>query len=117
MKKRVRKIPLNYMDIVFAHNEKILWRQKENGSVEIDMENRGFFNAVAQKFFNRPRISHIALDEYGTQLWLFIDGKMTVNDIFSAMKKSFPDESEKMLNRVVQFLSTLEKYEFIFKWV
>ena len=77
------------------------------------MENRGFFNAVAQKFFKRPRVSHISLDKYGTALWLALDGKATVNDVLSKMKNAFPEEGDKMLNRVVQFLATLEMHKFI----
>ncbi len=86
---------------------------REDGFVEVDMENRGFFNAVAQKFFKRPRVSHISLDKYGTALWLALDGKATVNDVLSKMKNAFPEEGDKMLNRVVQFLATLEMHKFI----
>ncbi len=86
---------------------------REDGFVEVDMENRGFFNAVAQKFFKRPRVSHISLDKYGTALWLTLDGKATVNDVLSKMKNAFPEEGDKMLNRVVQFLATLEMHKFI----
>ena len=86
---------------------------REDGFVEVDMENRGFFNAVAQKFFKRPRVSHISLDKYGTALWLALDGTATVNDVLSKMKNAFPEEGDKMLNRVVQFLATLEMHKFI----
>ena len=106
------------MDIVFVRNERCPWRRKDDdgedsGLVEIDMENRGFFNAVAQRFFNRPRISHISLDRYGSTLWLALDGKNSVNDILSKMHETFPDEKEKMLNRIVHFLNTLEIHRFI----
>lgn len=100
------------MDIVFVHNEKTVWRQNDE-FVEIDMEHTGFFDRIAQKFFKSPKISHILLDEYGTPLWLLLDGKNTVADIEESMEKSFPDEKEKMLNRVVQFLTTLEMNGFI----
>ena len=107
------------MDIVFVRSEGFPWREKKGsdgqtqGIVEIDMENRGFFNWIAQKLFKRPRISHISLDKYGTKLWLALDGKATVNDVLLKMKNAFPEESEKMLNRVVHFLATLERTGFI----
>ncbi len=106
------------MDIVFVRNKRCPWRRKDDdgedgGLVEIDMENRGFFNAVAQKFFKRPRISHISLDRYGSTLWLAVDGKASVNDILHKMQETFPDESKDMLNRVVHFLNTLEIHKFI----
>ena len=116
---KTKKLSSNYMDIVFVRSEGFPWREKEGsdgqaqGIVEIDMENRGFFNWIAQKFFKRPRISHISLDKYGTELWLALDGKATVNDVLLKMVEAFPEEKEKMLNRVVQFLATLERTGFI----
>ncbi len=101
------------MDVIFVKNENRPWRLKDNGIVEIDMENKGFFNTVAQKFFHRPRISHISLDKYGTVLWLALDGNASVNDLLQKMTATFPAETEKMLNRVVQFLTTLETHKFI----
>ena len=113
MKAKIKKIPANYMDLIFLKSENRSWRKIDGGLVEIDMENIGFFNRIAQKFFHRPRVSHISLDKYGTALWLALDGNATVNDVLQRMKEYFPDESEKMLNRLVQFLATLERTGFI----
>jgi len=110
---KTKKLSANYMDLIFSRSEAFPWRQKEDGFVEIDMENKGFFNAVAQKFFKRPRVSHIALDKYGTVVWLALDGKNCVNEVFAKMNSEFPEEKEKMLNRMVHFLSTLEMQGFI----
>ena len=112
-KNKTRRLPANYMDIVFSKNAEIQWRVKEDGFVEVDMVNKGFFNSIAQKFFHRPRVSHIALDKYGSTLWLALDGTATVNDLLAKMDEAFPAESDKMLNRLVQFLTTLERWEFI----
>ena len=112
-KTKTRKLSANYMDLVFSKNADILWRVKEDGIVEVDMVNKGFFNSIAQKFFHRPRVSHIALDKYGTTLWLALDGTATVNDLLNKMNEAFPAETDKMLNRVVQFLTTLETWKFI----
>ena len=112
-KTKTRRLPANYMDIVFSKNADIQWRVKEDGLVEVDMVNKGFFNSIAQKFFHRPRVSHIALDKYGSTLWLALDGTATVNDLLAKMNEAFPAESDKMLNRLVQFLTTLERWEFI----
>ena len=112
-KTKTRTLSANYMDLVFTKNAEIQWRVKEDGFVEVDMENKGFFNSIAQKFFHRPRVSHIALDKYGTTLWLALDGTANVNDLLAKMNEAFPDETEKMLNRLVQFLTTLERWKFI----
>ena len=50
-KTKTRKLSANYMDLVFTKNAEIQWRVKEDGLVEVDMENKGFFNSLAQKFF------------------------------------------------------------------
>lgn len=113
MKQKTKKLSANYMDLVFVKNEDRPWSQKENGIVEIKMENKGFFNTIAQKFFKRPRFSNIALDAYGTKVWLCIDGKNTVSDIVKLMEEAFPSEKDGMLKRVVQFLTTLELHSFI----
>lgn len=114
-KTKTRKLPANYMDLVFIKNAEIQWRVKDDGFVEVDMVNKGFFNSIAQKFFHRPRVSHIALDKYGTTLWLALDGTATVNDLLNKMNEAFPAETDKMLNRVVQFLTTLETWKFIIR--
>ena len=115
MKQKTKKLSANYMDMVFVLNKDLPWSQKENGIVEIQMENKGFFNAVAQKFFKRPRFSRISLDTYGSKLWLYIDGKNTVMQLVEAMENAFPSEKDKMINRVIQFLATLESNRFIKK--
>jgi len=115
MKQKTKKLSANYMDLVFVQNKDLPWSQKENGIVEIQMENKGFFNAVAQKFFKRPRFSRISLDAYGSKLWLSIDGKNTVMQLVEAMENAFPEEKDKMINRVIQFLATLESNKFIKK--
>ena len=112
-KTKTRRLPANYMDLVFKKNAEIQWRVKEDGFVEVDMVNKGFFNSIAQKFFHRPRVSHIALDKYGSTLWLALDGTATVNTLLAKMNETFPAETDKMLNRLVQFLTTLERWEFI----
>ena len=113
MKQKTKKLSANYMDLVFIQNKDRPWTQKENGIVEIKMENKGFFNTIAQKFFKRPRFSNIALDAYGSKLWLCIDGNNTVSDILKKMEEAFSTEKDTMLKRVVQFLTTLEAHSFI----
>ena len=52
------------MDIQFIPEKKIFWKIEEN-IVNLDVENKGFFNRIAQKFFGQPKISHISLDKNG----------------------------------------------------
>lgn len=108
-----KKISRNYMDSVLIHNPERKWKEREDGIVVIDMENKGFYHKIAQKFFHRPKVSHIALDAHGTAVWKALDGKRTVFDIVNLMKEQFPEEQERMLDRVITFLHTLQVNRFI----
>lgn len=112
-KRKTKKIDSNYMDLIFIHNPERKWTTREDGIVVIDMENKGFYHKIAQKFFHKPKVSHIALDAHGTALWNVLDGKHTVFDVVNLMKETFPEEEERMLNRVITFLHTLQVNKFI----
>lgn len=112
-KRKTKKIDSNYMDMILVHNPERKWTTREDGIVVIDMENRGFYHKIAQKFFHKPKVSHIALDAHGTALWNALDGKHTVFDVVNLMKETFPEEEEQMLNRVITFLHTLQVNKFI----
>ena len=119
MAKKVKqqKISKNYMDSIFVHKPTLQWHTTENESkkqiVVLDVENTGFFNKIAQKFFHRPKVSHIWLDEYGSTFWQLLDGKNSVFDVVNLMKEKFPSETDKMLNRVISFFHTLQVNKFI----
>lgn len=108
-----QKIDKNYLDIVFIPNPERKWSEREDGMVVIDMENKGFFHSIAQKFFHKPRVSHIALDQYGTTLWKALDGNRNLFDVIHVMEEAFPDEKDRMLDRVVTFAHTLQVNHFI----
>lgn len=107
------KVPANYMEYIPVRSEDRPWRIKEDGRVEIDMENKGFYHSIAQKFFKKPRISHIALDSHGSVIWQNLDGRHSVMDIVRIMESSFPDEKDRMLDRVVTYMATLQRSGFI----
>jgi hypothetical protein len=108
-----KKVSANYMDVIYKIPDVLPWREKKDGSIEVDMEHKGIYHRIAQKFFRRPRVSHIALDAYGSALWKACDGTHTVFDLVHIMEKKFPQEQDQMLNRVVTFLGTLERNGFI----
>ena len=108
-----KKVSANYFEIVPTRKSDRPWHVKDDGSVEIDMENKGFYNTIAQKLFKKPRVSHIALDKYGSVVWKNIDGKNTVMDIIHIMESEFPTEKDRMLDRVVTYLATLQTNGFI----
>lgn len=108
-----QKLAPNYLDSVPTRRADRPWREKEDGMVVIDMENKGFYHSIAQKFFKKPRFSHISLDEHGSVIWKNIDGKNTVYDLVHIMEREFPGEKKRMLDRVVTYMATLERNGFI----
>ena len=104
----------NFLDYIYIPVPGLVWRE-EDGTVILDVENRGFFNFLAQKAAHRPRVSHISLDAYGSVLWKHLDGRNTVFDLAEIMKASFPDEKDDMLKRVVHFIRTLLSVHYIQK--
>lgn len=110
---KTKKIAPNYLDSVPVRSSDRPWHEKEDGMVEIDMENKGFYHSIAQKFFKKPRFSHISLDEHGSMIWKNIDGTNTVYDLIHIMEKEFPKEKTRMLDRVVTYMATLERNGFV----
>ena len=60
-----KKESVNYLDQI-PRISVPKWEVLEDGLVEVTVENKGFFNVIAQKCFHRPRTSYIKLDEYGS---------------------------------------------------
>lgn len=108
-----KHISKNYMEHIFSRNKEISWNENNELCIVLDVENKGFFNRIAQRFFKKPKISHITLDKHGSALWKLIDGKNTVFDIVKKMESIFPNEKDKMLNRVITFLYTLQVNKYI----
>ena len=92
------------MDTVFLPNPDRPWHRSRDGKIVIDVENRGIHHRIAQKIWHKPKVSHISLDAYGSALWECM-----------AMKEQFPQEEDRMLDRVVTFLGTLQNNRFIIK--
>ena len=107
-----KKSKENYLDYVPAISPRHTWSVAD-GKVTIHMEHRGFYNWVAQKFFHRPRVSHIRLDEMGSFIYPLIDGKRNIGDIAALVKEEFGEEAEPLYERLTQYMKILRNNEFI----
>lgn len=47
-------ISKNYLDKIPIRPNEINWSKDDEGMVTLDIENKGFFNMLAQKFFHKP---------------------------------------------------------------
>lgn len=103
----------NTLDVICIPDPGRPWTEEKDGRIVVVMVHRGFFHWMARRFFRRPDVSYIALDDYGSTLWKELDGKQTVCDIITKMKQYFPAEQSQMQERVVAFMDTLARNHFI----
>ena len=103
----------NYLDFIPVVNGQNTWDRGEDGVVTIHMVNRGFYNTLAQKLFHTPRVSHIKLDEYGSFLWMRIDGVKTVGQLALELKEAYGEKAEPLYDRLVKYMQILRNYRFI----
>ena len=97
MKKKEKK---NYLDYIPICAPGFTWEEKK-GIVTIKMENKGFYNWLAQKLFKRPRFSYIDLDEFGSFVWKQMDGKRTIYEISEMVREHFGDRAEPVVERFI----------------
>ena len=71
----------NYLDNVPVINGDICWEEDDDKLIVIKQKNKGFYSKIAQKFFDRPKISNIHLDEFGSFVWKQIDGEKDIAEI------------------------------------
>ena len=105
----------NFLDYVFKIPEDLTWVCSDDGVVTVDMENKGFSNRVAQKFFHRPKVSHIKLEGMGSYIFQCVDGKRTVYDIGQLVKEKFGKEAEPLYERLSVYMKQLETFGFVEK--
>ena len=109
MKKKEKK---NYLDYIPICAPGFTWEEKK-GIVTIKMENKGFYNWLAQKLFKRPRFSAIDLDEFGSFVWTQMDGKRTIYEISEMVREHFGDRAEPVVERLVKYFQILYRNHFI----
>lgn len=105
----------NYLDFVYAIKEDLPWSLNESGQVVVEMENKGFTNRIAQKFFKKPAVSHITLEGLGSFIFSSIDGKRSIYDIGLLVHDKFGDEAEPLYERLSNYMKRLDQLNFIHK--
>lgn len=107
----------NLFDMRFARKADMKWRMVKNAEgievVELALENTGFFNTVAQKFFNRPKVSYIKLDELGSYVWLCLEKKDDLLSISKLVEEKFGEKANPLLPRLGQFIQTMLNYNMV----
>ena len=103
----------NFLDYIPAVSPRHTWSAEEC-KVTIHMEHRGLYPWIAQKFFKRHRISHIALDEMGSYIYPLIDGQRTVEDLAQLVHQEFGEKADPLYDRLVKYMQILHNNGFIY---
>lgn len=116
MKKKPIIIPQNYLERVPRHHTALVWKSDDKGLVTLEVENRGWVNRLAQKWFGRPKVSYIHLDELGSFIWPLLDGKKSILDLGPLVEERFGEAAHPLYERLARYFQILDSYHFI-EWV
>lgn len=107
-----QKIDKNYLDFIPVKNPEIKYETNDKGNITVFIRWEGFFNKIAHKFFHRPKVSSIDLDDYGSFVWNTIDDKKDIYTLSQELDAHFP-KMEKSLSRLIKFLEILKDHHLI----
>lgn len=113
MKKKKEVISKNYLEKVPMRKEGIEWSVDDEGNVTLHIKNEGFMNRIAQKFFKKPKISYVHLDEFGNFLWPILDGEKDIIALGELVKEEFKEKAEPLYERLAKYFQILDSYSFI----
>lgn len=113
MKNKKENKQENFLERIPKRTEGIPWSADEHGMVILDIENKGFFNWIAQTFFHRPKVSHIHLDRFGSFVWPLIDGKKNILVLAGPVEAHFGREALPLYERLAKYFQILYNYHFI----
>ena len=103
----------NFLERIPVRNPELRWTADDEEIVTLEIDNKGFYNRIAQKFFKRPPITYIHLDKTGSFVWPLIDGEKDIIALGVLVKEHFGDEAEPLYERLAKFFQILESYKFI----
>lgn len=103
----------NYLDFVPVKNPSMTWSRDETGIITVDVTHRGIAAKVAQVAFNRPKVSHIKLDRFGSFIWQQIDGEQNIYQIGQKVDERFGKEAEPLYERLITYFRTLAENKYI----
>ncbi len=111
--KKKNVISENYLERIPMRNESISWTKDEEGVVTLETENKGIFNKIAHKFFKKPKVSYVHLDETGSFVWLLLDGEKTIYDLGKDVEVKFGEKANPLYERLAKYFQILDSYNFI----
>ena len=112
---RKGNISENYLEKIPICNPQLKWIAEEDGKVSLMVENKGIFNKIAQRLFNKPETTYVHLDTIGSFVWPIIDGEKNIIELGRLVEEHFGEEVQPLYPRLAKFFQVLESYNFV-KW-
>ena len=103
----------NYLENIPLKHCNISTVKEEDGQITLLKPNTGIFDRFAQRFFKRPPVTHIALDQFGTFVWEDIDGEKDLTQIGKDVSERFGEEAEPLYERLSKYFYILEEEKLI----
>lgn len=111
--KNKKNEPKNYLERIPLRPEGLSWSKDDEEIVTFSIENKGFFNKIAQRFFKKPKTSYIHLDKIGSLVWCLTDGEKDIIEIGELVREKLGDEAEPVYERLAKYYKILDSYGFI----
>ncbi len=109
--KKSNKLPQNYLS--FVPQKAVAWKSDDSDMVTLEKENKGIANRIAQKLLKKPKVSYIHLDEFGSFVWLAINGESDIEAIGNVVDAHFGEKAAPLYERLAKYFQVLESYGFI----
>lgn len=103
----------NYLDYIPVKNPSLPWNRDDDGIVTVEVTHRGIAARIAQKAFNRPKVSRISLDVFGSFIWQQIDGEKNIFMIGEEVRGRFGKDAEPLYERLITFFRILHENRYI----
>lgn len=103
----------NFQEFIPVKNTANTW-DTDNNIVTIHVVNKGFYNMIAQRFFDRPQVSHIKLDKYGSYVWQCINDRRRISEISQIIYNEYGKEIEPVSERLEKYFRSLYENKLIF---
>jgi mannose-6-phosphate isomerase class I len=97
------------LNIIYKISEKIEYEvDKDNIVTVLEKQEHKVQNFFRKLKFKIPEYKKTSLDEYGSCIFLLIDGKKTVKDIGESLEVKFGEKVHPLYERLLLFLNHIE---------
>ena len=103
----------NYLDYIPKKSNKIHWKEKEEGLIQLIVYRDSLLEKIIRKLFFTPDRYTIDLDRMGSFIWNHIDGEKSIYEISQLIKDEFKEEAEPLYERLIQYMNILKNNKLI----